>query len=41
VTLLIDQNGKIAESHSGVVDKGSFERDILALLGGVSIGASQ
>jgi len=33
VTLLIDKQGKIAESHSGVVDKHAFETDIRTLLG--------
>jgi len=33
VTLLIDEQGKIAESHSGVVDKHAFEADIRTLLG--------
>jgi peroxiredoxin len=32
VTLLIDQTGKIAESHAGMVDKDAFEADIRALL---------
>jgi hypothetical protein len=32
VTLLIDRDGKIADSHSGVVDKNSFEQEILTLL---------
>ena len=32
VTLLIDRNGKIAESHAGMVDKKSFEKDIRTLL---------
>jgi peroxiredoxin len=32
VTLLIDRDGKIAESHAGVVDKNSFEQEILELL---------
>jgi peroxiredoxin len=33
VTLLIDQQGRIAESHVGVVDRLVFEEDILKLLG--------
>jgi hypothetical protein len=32
LTLLIDRQDRIAYSHAGVVDKGSFERDIEALL---------
>ncbi|HEV2402505.1 MAG TPA: TlpA disulfide reductase family protein [Candidatus Sulfotelmatobacter sp.] len=32
VTLLIDRNGKIAESHAGMVDKIAFENKIKALL---------
>jgi len=32
LTLLIDRNGKIAESHAGVVDKDSFEAKIRSLL---------
>jgi peroxiredoxin len=32
VTLLIDRDGKIAESHAGFVDKNSFEQEILELL---------
>ena len=32
MTLLIDRNGKIAVSHSGVVNKKSFEENINALL---------
>jgi peroxiredoxin len=32
VTLLIDEQGRIAESHSGVIDKGAFEADIRVLL---------
>ena len=32
VTLLIDRNGKIAESHAGMVDKKSFEKEIRTLL---------
>jgi peroxiredoxin len=32
VTLLIDRNGKIAESHAGMVDKDVFENKIKALL---------
>ncbi len=32
VTLLIDREGKIADSHSGMVDKNSFEREIRTLL---------
>jgi hypothetical protein len=30
--LLIDRNGKIAESHAGVVDKDNFESKIRSLL---------
>ena len=32
VTLLIDRDGKIADSHSGMVNKNTFEREILTLL---------
>ena len=32
VTLLLDRNGKIAESHVGMVDKDAFKRDIRRLL---------
>jgi peroxiredoxin len=32
VTLLIDRDGKIAESHTGMVDKTAFEQDIQLLL---------
>jgi cytochrome c biogenesis protein CcmG/thiol:disulfide interchange protein DsbE len=32
VTLLIDRNGKIAESHAGMVDKDAFESEIQVLL---------
>jgi thiol-disulfide isomerase/thioredoxin len=32
LTLLIDRNGKIAESHDGVVDKDNFEGKIRSLL---------
>ena len=32
LTLLIDRNGKIAESHPGVVDKDTFEIKIRNLL---------
>jgi cytochrome c biogenesis protein CcmG/thiol:disulfide interchange protein DsbE len=32
LTLLIDRNGKIAESHGGVVDKDNFEAKIRSLL---------
>jgi peroxiredoxin len=32
VTLLIDREGKIADSHSGVVNKDGFEREIQTLL---------
>lgn len=32
LTLLIDRNGNIAESHAGVVDKDSFEAKIRGLL---------
>ena len=32
MTLLIDRNGKIAESHAGMVDKDAFENKIKALL---------
>lgn len=31
-TLLIDRDGKIAEMHVGMVDKGTFEADIQSLL---------
>ena len=33
VTLLIDRDGKIAESHSGMVDKAAFEKDVRTLVG--------
>jgi hypothetical protein len=32
MTLLIDQNGKIAASHVGLVDKDKFESEIRVLL---------
>jgi cytochrome c biogenesis protein CcmG/thiol:disulfide interchange protein DsbE len=32
ITLLVDRNGRIAETHQGVVDKDAFERDIQRLL---------
>ena len=32
VTLLIDREGRIADSHSGMVSKHAFEREILTLL---------
>jgi len=32
VTLLIDRNGKIADSHVGMVDKDAFDREIQVLL---------
>jgi peroxiredoxin len=32
MTLLIDRNGRVAESHAGVVDKDAFEKKIKALL---------
>jgi len=32
VTLLIDRSGKIAETHPGLVDKGTFEKEIQELL---------
>jgi peroxiredoxin len=32
VTLLIDRNGRIAESHAGMVDKDAFEKKINTLL---------
>jgi peroxiredoxin len=32
MTLLIDRNGKIAESHAGMVDKDAFEKKIKTLL---------
>jgi peroxiredoxin len=32
MTLLIDRNGKIAESHAGMVDKDAFENEIRVLL---------
>lgn len=34
VTLLIDRDGKIAESHAGMVDKEVFEKEIRMLLQG-------
>ncbi|HMF90647.1 MAG TPA: TlpA disulfide reductase family protein [Candidatus Angelobacter sp.] len=33
VSVLIDRDGKIADTHSGVVDKGGWEREIQQLLG--------
>ena len=33
VTLLIDRKGRIAATHSGVVDKHKFEADLVQLLG--------
>jgi glutathione peroxidase-family protein len=32
MTLLIDRDGKIAESHAGMVDKDAFEKKIKTLL---------
>ena len=32
VTLLIDRNGKVADLHSGMVDKDAFDREIQILL---------
>jgi hypothetical protein len=32
MTLLIDRDGKIAESHAGMVDKDAFENKIKMLL---------
>ena len=32
VTLLIDRNGKIADSHVGMVDKDAFDKEIQVLL---------
>jgi len=32
VTLLIDRDGKIADSHAGMVDKSAFESEIQLLL---------
>ena len=32
VTLLIDRDGKIADSHAGMVDKNAFEKEIALLL---------
>jgi peroxiredoxin len=32
LTLLIDRNGRIADSHAGLVDKDAFEREIQSLL---------
>ena len=32
LTLLIDRQGRVAVSHAGVVDKGTFESDVRALL---------
>jgi hypothetical protein len=32
MTLLIDRDGKIAESHAGMVDKEAFENKIKTLL---------
>jgi hypothetical protein len=32
MTLLIDRNGKIAESHAGMVNKDDFEKKIKGLL---------
>ena len=40
VTLLIDRDGRIADSHSGMVDKDAFENEIRTLLrGGPKNGA--
>jgi cytochrome c biogenesis protein CcmG/thiol:disulfide interchange protein DsbE len=33
VTLLIDRDGKIAESHAGMVDKAAFEKDVQTIVG--------
>jgi hypothetical protein len=33
VTLLIDRQGRIAETQVGVVDESAFEQDIRSLLG--------
>jgi hypothetical protein len=33
MTLLIDRDGKIAESHAGMVDKDAFENKIKTLVG--------
>jgi len=32
MTLLIDRNGNISESHAGMVDRDAFENKIKALL---------
>ena len=32
VTLLLDRDGRIAESHAGMVDKAAFEKDLQTLL---------
>jgi hypothetical protein len=32
VTLLIDRNGRVADSHVGVVDKTAWQHEIQALL---------
>jgi hypothetical protein len=31
-TLLIDRNGRVADLHVGMVDKGAFDREIRILL---------
>jgi cytochrome c biogenesis protein CcmG/thiol:disulfide interchange protein DsbE len=41
VSVLIDRDGKIADLHSGVVDKGGWEREIQQLLGETSKPASK
>jgi peroxiredoxin len=41
VSVLIDRDGKIADLHSGVVDKGGWEREIQQLLGEASKPASK
>lgn len=38
-TFLIDKEGKIAGVHIGLVSKGDYEKDILALLGGAATAA--
>jgi len=32
ITLFIDRNGKIAEAHTGIVEKDAWEKDIQQLL---------
>lgn len=41
LTVLIDRHGRIAASHSGVVDKGNFENLIQQLLSEPAVGPSR